>query len=103
MRPDGRDDGRKELRLDLHDGSETERESTNEAEQRAPSVVFDFTGLRMPDLRDLSLVLTARLQTEDEDCVYVRGLPNGTWDALHAMGLDHMFRADPLARGSLEN
>lgn len=58
-------------------------------------VVFDFTGLETPDVGDLSLILTARLQSAPTDHVWVRSLPRGTARILRALHLDHLFRLYP--------
>ena len=92
MGPHGRDDGRKDLRLRLQDGAETGR---NAPERQDSDLVFDFTGLESPDLRDLSLILTARLQAGPEDRVWVRALPVPTWRILRALGMDHLFEPFP--------
>jgi hypothetical protein len=61
----------------------------------AAHVVFDFTGLDQPDLGDLSLILTARLQSAPSDYVWVRSLPWQTARVLRALRLDHLFRTYP--------
>ncbi len=38
------------------------------------NVVFDFTGLRKPDVADLALILTARLKTPLHKSVWVRAI-----------------------------
>jgi len=58
-------------------------------------VVFDFTGLDQPDAGDLSLILTARLQSAPTDYVWVRSLPWQTARILRALHLDHLFRLYP--------
>jgi hypothetical protein len=58
-------------------------------------VVFDFTGLERPDVGDLSLILTARLQSAPSDHVWVRSLPRETARILQALRLDHLFRLYP--------
>jgi hypothetical protein len=63
-------------------------------------VVFDFTGLEQPDAGDLSLILTARLQSAPSDHVWVRSLPWQTARILRALRLDHLFRLYP--KGSEE-
>jgi anti-anti-sigma regulatory factor len=69
-----------------------------EAKRREEHVVFDFTGLDRPDVSDLSLILTARLQSGPTGHVWVRSLPRETARILEALRLDHLFRAYP--RGS---
>jgi hypothetical protein len=58
-------------------------------------VVFDFTGLERPTVGDLSLILTARLQSGPEDNVWVRALPWQTERILKVLKLDHLFRTYP--------
>ena len=58
-------------------------------------VVFDFSGMRGLDLADLAWVLTARLQAGPGGRVWVRQMPYETWNALRALGLDHLFRVYP--------
>ncbi len=58
-------------------------------------VVFDFTGLDRPNVGDLSLILTARLQSGPEENVWVRALPWQTERILKLLRLDHMFRTYP--------
>lgn len=58
-------------------------------------VVFDFTGLEEPDVCDLSLILTARLQAAPTDSVWVRSLPWQTARVLRILRLDHLFRQYP--------
>ncbi len=82
------DERRKELRMQAQ---ETEPE-------RAPEeghLVFDFTGLERPDVCDLALILTARLNAGSTDSVWVRALPLQTARVLEAMRLDHLFRHYP--------
>ena len=61
----------------------------------AGHVVFDFTGLDQPDVGDLALILTARLQSAPTDHVWVRSLPWQTARVLRALRLDHLFRLYP--------
>ena len=58
-------------------------------------VVFDFTGLHRPDVADLALILTARLQTPPHESVWVRAIDPRTDFILRALGLDHLFRHYP--------
>jgi hypothetical protein len=58
-------------------------------------VVFDFTGLDRPNVGDLSLILTARLQSGPTGNVWVRALPWHTERILKLLRLDHMFRTYP--------
>jgi hypothetical protein len=61
----------------------------------ANHVVFDFTGLERPNVGDLSLILTARLQSGPTGNVWVRALPWQTERILKLLRLDHMFRTYP--------
>ena len=62
---------------------------------RESHVVFDFTGLDRPNVGDLSLILTARLQSGPTGHVWVRALPWQTERILKILRLDHMFRTYP--------
>ena len=64
-------------------------------EEQTAHVVFDFTGLEQPDVCDLSLILTARLQSAPTDSVWVRSLPWQTARILRILRLDHLFREYP--------
>jgi anti-anti-sigma regulatory factor len=64
-------------------------------------VVFDFTGLEEPDVCDLSLILTARLQAAPTDSVWVRSLPWQTARVLRILRLDHLFRQYPTGADDL--
>ena len=68
-----------------------------ERSEEAPEVhvVFDFTGLDRPKVADLSLILTARLQSAPGDSVWVRSLPRHTARILEVLRLDHLFRHYP--------
>ena len=73
------------------------RETLHEAEEPTVEthVVFDFTGLERPNVGDLSLILTARLQSAPGDSVWVRSLPWQTARILEVLRLDHLFRRYP--------
>lgn len=64
-------------------------------------VVFDFTGLEQANVGDLSLILTARLQSAPTDNVWVRSLPLRTARVLEFLRLDHLFRHYPEADGAM--
>lgn len=70
-------------------------ERTSHGHGRDSELVFDFTGLHRPGLCDLALILTARLQAEPGERVWVRALPESTWTVLQALGLDHLFHLMP--------
>jgi anti-anti-sigma regulatory factor len=75
----------------------------NSVEEHADAqhVVFDFTGLDQPDVCDLSLILTARLQSAPTDSVWVRSLPSQTARILRILRLDHLFRTYPVGSDDL--
>ena len=91
MRHDDKDDGRR-LRERLQESAEA---------PEASHVVFDFSGLERPNVGDLSLILTARLQCEPGDSVWVRALPWQTARILEVLRLDHLFRRYPEAEDEL--
>ena len=93
MGPHGRHDGRAESRLRLRGGSEAAER--DERRNEGTDLVFDFTGLHRPDVGDLALILTARLQAGPGGRVWVRALPVSTWRILSALGLAHLFRVYP--------
>ena len=64
-------------------------------------VVFDFTGLEQANIGDLSLILTARLQSAPTESVWVRSLPWRTAQILKFLRLDHLFRHYPEGDGEL--
>jgi hypothetical protein len=71
-------------------------EGTDSASRpQAGHVVFDFTGLERPDVGDLALILTARLQSAPTDSVWVRSLPEQTERILRILRLYHLFRTYP--------
>ena len=66
-------------------------------------IVFDFAGVGHVDLAGLSLLLTARqLAREDSRDVWVRALPDDTWQVLYALGLQDYFRLFPMMIGPQE-
>ncbi len=72
-----------------------------EGRAQAGHVVFDFTGLDRPGVGDLSLILTARLQSAPTDSVWVRSLPWQTERILKVLRLDHLFRTYPTGSDEL--
>ena len=72
-----------------------------EGSHKAGHVVFDFTGLDRPNVGDLSLILTARLQSAPTDSVWVRSLPWQTERILKVLRLDHLFRTYPTGSDEL--
>jgi hypothetical protein len=79
--------------------SDDKRKETMKAEavHEETHVVFDFTGLERPDVCDLALILTARLNAEPGESVWVRALPWQTARVLQALRLDHLFLSYPEA------
>ena len=66
-------------------------------------LVFDFSGVGHVDLAGLSLLLTARqMAQQDSRDVWVRALPDDTWQVLYALGLQDYFRLFPMMIGPLE-
>ncbi len=62
----------------------------------ATDVVIDFTGRAPVDLGGLSLLLTAQqLAEEDHRRLWLRALPDRTWQILHALGLEGCFELFP--------
>jgi len=86
---------------DKRDGSgqprvaEERLQTRQEVHNAGDDIVFDFTGLRKPDLADLALILTARLRTPLHESVWVRAIDPMTARVLRALGLDHLFRVYP--------
>ncbi len=72
-----------------------------EGSLQAGHVVFDFTGLDRPNVGDLSLILTARMQSAPTDSVWVRSLPWQTERILKVLRLDHLFRTYPTGSDEL--
>ena len=82
--------------------AEVEPRRQEPSEEAAEShVVFDFTGLEEPDVCDLSLIITARLQSAPTESVWVRSLPWHTAKVLRILRLDHLFRTYPNTAGEL--
>lgn len=79
----------------------TELRERREEAPEVGHVVFDFTGLDRPNVADLSLILTARLQSAPGDSVWVRSLPHQTARILEILRLDHLFRHYPDGDGEL--
>ena len=75
--------------------AEKQVQSHHEVSSTTDNIVFDFTGLRKPDVADLALILTARLQTPLNASVWVRAIDPRTARVLRALGLDHLFRVYP--------
>jgi anti-anti-sigma regulatory factor len=81
-----------QAKTQIHDSAE---------QRRNEHIVFDFTGLEQPDVCDLSLILTARLQSAPTDSVWVRSLPSQTARILRLLRLDHLFREYPTSSGEM--
>ena len=91
----------REYEKDKRDGSgqpraaEERLQTRQEVSSATDNVVFDFTGLRRPDVADLALILTARLKSPIHQSVWVRAIDPETARVLRALGLDHLFRVYP--------
>jgi len=86
------------MKQDFQDRSpQTQTHPQNKPSQGHPydHIVFDFTGLEQPDLCDLSLIITARLQSPPTESVWVRSLPRQTERVLWLCRLHHLFRHYP--------
>ena len=92
MRQDDKDkrDGIGQVRA-----AEERLQTRQEISSASDDVVFDFTGLRKPDVADLALILTARLKSPVHQSVWVRAIDPGTARVLRALGLAHLFRTYP--------
>lgn len=99
MGPNGKDARGTRLRLALPNGSDA-RERRPEAVHERAELLFDFTGLHRPEVSDLSLILTARMQSAPGARVWVHALPEASWDVLRILGLDHLFRVFPGSHGT---
>jgi hypothetical protein len=90
------------MRHDSKNDKERPRELLEQRSEETPDeshVVFDFTGLEQVNVHDLSLILTARLQSSPTDQVWVRSLPWRTAQILKVLRLDHLFRHYPEGDG----
>jgi len=66
-------------------------------------LAFDFSWVEHVNLGGLSLLLTARqLAQEDSRDMWVRALPDDTWQVLYALRLQDYFRLFPLMIGPQE-
>lgn len=84
------------MRYDNTNGTAMAPEGAAGIEPRPTDLVFDYAGKKTPDLGGLTLLLTARMLADlDDRKVWVRSLPDQTWQMLHALGLDHMFELFP--------
>ena len=62
-------------------------------------VVFDFAGGKAPDLRGLTMILTAQQIAEKGHVqVWLTNVPERTWAILRALGLDPLFARFPKPR-----
>ncbi len=93
MGPNGRDERRRGAHLALLPRSEEPEEGRGATP--GTDLVFEFSGKRGLDLRDLALVLTARLRTGPRGRVWVKEIPVETWNVLRSLGLDHYFMVVP--------
>jgi anti-anti-sigma regulatory factor len=82
---------------------QNDHEMPDQAVPTGVDLVFDFSGVGHVDLAGLSLLLTARqMAREDSRDVWVRALPDDTWQVLYALGLQDYFRLFPMMIGPLE-
>jgi anti-anti-sigma regulatory factor len=91
----GQDEKDKRDRSGQPGAAEERLQTRQEVSNAKDNVVFDFTGLRKPDVADLALILTARLKSPAHQSVWVRAIDPGTARVLRALGLDHLFRTYP--------
>ena len=92
------------MKEDFRDRSpQTQTRQKKKASEGHPygHIVFDFTGLEQPDLCDLSLIITARLQSPRTENVWVRSLPWKTERILWLCRLHHLFRHSPTGSDEL--
>ena len=69
------------------------------ARTRGKDLVVDLSGIRKLDHANLSLLLTAQRQAQEEDrAIWLAGVPFEVWQALHAMGLGDFFKPFPVSR-----
>lgn len=65
-------------------------------------LIVDFSGLQTPDLAGLTLLLTAQqLAKAEQRQVWLKDLPERTWQLLQALGLDGLFVRMPSPSGPL--
>ena len=88
-----RNDERRQL--ELHVVSEEARDDSRE------HVVFDLSGTGNANIEDISLILTARLQSAPADHVWVHSIPSRTAQILRFLRLEHLFRLVPENDGEL--
>jgi hypothetical protein len=75
--------------------NERDGASRRDLKRTREHVVFDFTGLGRPEVRDIALILTARLRSGPRGYVWARSLPAETARILGALRLEHLFRPYP--------
>ncbi len=64
-------------------------------------LVVDLSEIQELDVTSLALLLTAQQHAQKEDrAIWLAGAPVAMWHTLHAMGLEHFFRAFPLRAGA---
>lgn len=60
-------------------------------------LVVDLTGIQALDSVNLALLLTAQRNAQEEDrAVWLAGVPLSVWQALHALGVGHLFKPFPV-------
>lgn len=70
-------------------------------EHPSEHVVFDFSGTEHANVEDISLILTARLQSAPTDSVWVRSISWRTAQILRHLRLEHLFRQYPEDDGQM--
>jgi len=65
---------------------------------RGTDLVLDLSGIRELDVANLSLLLTAQQQAQEEDrAIWLAGVPFEVWRSLHTMGLGSFFKPFPIS------
>ena len=65
---------------------------------RGTDLVLDLSGIRELDVANLSLLLTAQQQAQEEDrAIWLAGVPFEVWRSLHIMGLGSFFKPFPIS------
>ena len=91
MEPNGRDG-----RRGRPDGGLFAAAASPDPGRRTPDdLIFEFTPECPLGLKELALLLTARLQSGPHERVWVRHIPYQTWNVLRALGMDHFFQVYP--------
>ncbi|MEZ4415554.1 MAG: STAS domain-containing protein [Gemmatimonadota bacterium] len=66
-------------------------------------LIFDFSQTDTLDVKSLSWLLTAqRMANQNDQTVWLTGLPSRVWALFRAMGLDEYFRVFPDGEAALD-